>query len=227
MAGCFAPINLTYDSAKTLDKGQIQVKGNYSRYNVMEKTVNDTSYSGLINENFGFSIGYGISDKFTMSAKYEYMKPTITFQKIFGEISEDFNGMNSMSYFEIDNKLNLVENNLAISLPLGAYFYNTKVLEQAKGGMGWFSFDPRLYVTFFRKTNIFELSIIPKLHILFGSFGGYVQPAISLGMGFSSNLDRWAIRPEIGLDQYFSFGVGANFNFNTIKPTSSGSPKTK
>jgi hypothetical protein len=186
----------------------------YSKYYVN----NDSLSTALINENYGFSVGYGITDKFTMKAKYEYLKPTVTFQKVFGDISSNFNGMNSMSYFEIDNKLNLVKNNLAISLPLGAYFYNTHVVDQARGGMGWFSFDPRLYISFFRSTKIFELSLVPKLHILFGTFGGYVQPAISLGIGLSSNLDRWAISPEIGYDRYLSFGVGANFNFNTIKP---------
>jgi len=83
--------------------------------------------------------------------------------------------------------------------------------------MGWLSFDPRIYLTFFRKTDIFELSIVPKLHVLFGSFGGYVTPGISLGIGLSSDLDRWSIRPEIGYDTYLSLGVGASFNFNTGK----------
>jgi hypothetical protein len=213
MAGCFAPLNLTYDSAKTLDKGQMEIKGSYSRYYVN----NDSLSTSLINQNYGISIGYGITDRYTMKLKYEFMDPTITFQKVFGEINSDFDGMNSMSYFEVDNKLMFVKNMISISLPAGVYFYNTKVLDQARGGMGWFSFDPRLYLTFFRSTKVFELSVIPKLHCLFGTFGGYVNPGISVGLGFSSNLDKWSIRPEFGYDRYLSFGVGATINFNTIK----------
>ena len=213
MTGCFAPINLSYESAKTLDKGQIEARGMYSRYNVM----NDTLETSLINQNYGVSLGYGFTDKYTVKARYEYISPTITFQKIFDEINEEFNEMNSMSYFEIDNKLMLINNTLSISLPLGAYFYNTKAVDIKNGGMGWLSFDPRVYLSFFRKTDIFELTIIPKLHVLFGTFGGYVTPGISLGIGLSSDLDRWAIRPEIGYDKYLSFGVGASVNFNTGK----------
>lgn len=213
MTGCFAPVNLSYDSAKTLNKGQIEVQGMYSRYDV----TNDTLSSALINQNYGFSVGYGFTDKYTVKARYEYIDPTITFQKVFGDISDEFNGMNSMSYFEINNKLMLIKNTLTISLPLGAYFYNSKVIDIKNGGMGWFTFDPRLYLTFFRSSNIFELSLVPKLHVLFGTFGGYVTPGISLGVGLSSNLDKWAIRPEIGYDKYLSFGIGASFNINTVK----------
>lgn len=217
VTGCFAPINLTYDSAKTLDKGQVQVRAMYSRYNVYETKGDTATYNGLINQNYGISIGYGISDKYTMSVRYEYLKPTITFQKAFGDINSDFDGMNSISYFEIDNKISLVKDKLTISLPLGGYFYNTKLLNNNKGGMGWFSFDPRLYWTLFRSSKVFDLSVVPKVHILFGSFSGVFLPGISVGAGFSSDLDKWAIRPEIGYDSYLSFGVGANVNFGSKK----------
>jgi len=216
LTGCFAPVNLSYDSAKTLNKGQIEIQGMYSSYNV----TNDTLSTALINQNYGGSIGYGFTDKYTLKARYEYIAPTITFQKVFGDISDEFDGMNSMSYFEINNKLMLIKNTLTISLPLGAYFYNSKVIDVKNGGMGWLSFDPRVYLTFFRSTNIFELSLVPKLHVLFGTFGGYVTPGISLGIGLSSNLDRWSIRPEVGYDKYLSFGVGASFNINTVKQSS-------
>jgi hypothetical protein len=223
MGGCFAPVNLTYDSAKTLNKGQIEIQGMYSSYNV----TNDTLKTALINRNYGGSIGYGITDKYTMKIRYEYIDPTITFQKIFGDISEDFTGMNSMSYFEVTNKLMFIKNNLTLSLPVGAYFYNSKVIDVKNGGMGWFTFDPRLYVTFFRQTNIFDLSLVPKLHVLVGTFGAVVIPGISLGMGLSSNLDKWSIRPEIGYDKYLSWGVGASINFNTIKPAASNAEAGK
>jgi len=217
LTGCFAPVNLSYDSAKTLDKGQIQVKGNYSKYFVTSEQKNDTTYKGEINQNYGVALAYGVSDKYTVGVRYEYLKPTLTFQKIFNGISSDFNAMNSLSFFEIDNKLSLARNNVAVSLPIGAYFYNSQNLSSAKGGLGWLSLDPKMYFTFFRSSKVFELSVIPKLHILFGTFGGYVLPGISMGMGFSSDLDKWAIRPEIGYDRYFSFGVGAGINFNTHK----------
>jgi hypothetical protein len=208
LGGCFAPLNLSYDSAKTLDKGQIEIQGAYSKYYAPRDSLGLT----LINNNFGFSLGYGITDKYTLKLRYEFITPSSLFKEIFND--KNYSDVFSMSYFEINNKFQLAKNNLAISLPLGVYKYNKSSLG---AGFGLFSFDPRLYITLFRPTNVFDLTIIPKAHILFGSGGGGVFPGLSVGMGFSSNLDRWAIRPEIGFDGFISFGVGANINLNTIK----------
>jgi hypothetical protein len=215
LGGCFAPLNLSYDSAKTLDKGQIELQGAYSRY----YAPNDSLSNTLINNNLGFSLGYGITDNYNLKFRYEYINPTVTFQRIFGKVNKTFKVMNSLSYFEINNKLRLAKDNLAISLPLGAYVYNSTGSNEGTGGLGWFSFDPRLYLTFFRSTGVFELTIIPKAHVLFGKLGGYGMFGLSVGMGFSSDLDKWAIRPEIGFDRFLSFGIGANFNFNTVQKT--------
>lgn len=213
LVGCFAPLNLSYDSARTLDKGQIELQGAYSRY----YAPNDSLPSTLINSNWGFSLGYGVTNRYTLKLRYEYISPSSIFKNVFD--TKDYNNLFSLSYIEINNKLRLVKENLAISLPIGAYFYNRSAL---KGGFGsMMSFDPRLYISFFRSTNVFELSIVPKLHVLFGSGGGAFYPGVSLGMGFSSDLNKWAIRPELGYDSFLSFGVGANINFNTTKKTDS------
>lgn len=54
LSGCFAPLNLSYDSAKNLDKGQLEIQGAYSSY----FAPNDSLPSTLINTNWGFSLGY-------------------------------------------------------------------------------------------------------------------------------------------------------------------------
>jgi hypothetical protein len=214
LGGCFAPLNLSYDSAKNLDKGQLEIQGAYSRY----YAPNDSLPSTLINTNWGFSLGYGITNRYTLKFRYEYISPSNIFKDVFD--TKDFNNLFSLSYFEINNKLQLAKDNLAISLPLGAYFFNRSALN---GGFGlMMSFDPRLYISFFRSTNVFELSIIPKVHVIFGSGAGALNPGISLGMGFSSNLNKWAIRPELGYDRFLSFGLGANINLNTTKKSETG-----
>jgi len=211
LAGCFAPVNLTFDSAKTLEKGQIELQGAYSRYSFETDT--------LLNQNYGFTLGYGISDKYTMKFRYEFISPTISFESIFDDETFDF--LNSIHYLEINSKISLVDDALSLSLPMGVYFYNMNNSLSPESsistGLGWFSFDPRLYLTFFRKSNIFELTVIPKAHILFGSWGAAAFPGISLGFGLSSDLDRWAIRPELGFDGYLSYGIGMNYYFNFKK----------
>jgi hypothetical protein len=213
LGGCFAPINLTYDSAKNLQEGQIEVNGSYSRYYVKDDSSKSTAF---LNNNYGFSVGYGVTDKYTVKLRYERITPSLEFQKIFGsDISDEFKTMTSMNYFEINNKMMFVKDKIALGLPVGIYTFNGSSID--KGGLGWVCLDPRLFVTFFRSTDIFDLTVVPKLHVLLGTFGGYAQFGVSVGMGLSSDLDKWAIRPEIGYDRFLSFGVGANFNFNTKK----------
>ena len=65
---------------------------------------------------------------------------------------------------------------------------------------------PRFFFTL-RKGDNFEFNVIPKARI-FISEGASFMPGISVGFGISKNLDRWAIRPEIGYDSYFSLGIG-------------------
>jgi hypothetical protein len=210
MAGCFAPLNLNYDNAKTLDKGQIETQGSYSRYNA----PNDSLSTTLINSNWGFSLGYGITDKYTIKLRYEYIKPSSIFKNVFDD--KNYGDLFSLSYIEVNNKIRLSRESLSLSLPLGVYFYNRSV---SRGGFGLImSLDPRLYITFFSSSKYFDLTLIPKVHILLGTGAGGLFPGLSLGMGFSSNIDKWAIRPEIGYDSFLSFGIGATINFNTIKP---------
>lgn len=47
--------------------------------------------------------------------------------------------------------------------------------------------------------------------------GASLLPAVSLGLGLSKDLRKWAIRPEIGYDQFFAFGVGFNYYFRRRK----------
>lgn len=213
LEGCFAPINLNYDSAKNLQEGQIEAQGAYSRYYITGDSIGTTAF---MNNNYGFTVGYGITDKYTIKLRYERISPSSTFNDIFGDdISDEFKDMSSMNYFELNNKIQILNDKLALGLPLGIYTFSQSSLDE--GGLGWVCFDPRLFITFFRSTDIFELTFVPKLHAMLGSFGGYAQFGISMGVGLSSDLDRWAIRPEIGYDKFLSFGVGANFNFNTKK----------
>jgi hypothetical protein len=46
-------------------------------------------------------------------------------------------------------------------------------------------------------------------HIFFLYLLSFIDP------GLSSNLDKWAFRPEIGYDGCFSFGLGLDYHLNT------------
>ena len=196
--GCFAPVNSVYDNARLLDRKESRIGINYSRYYGSDFDLTDEDNEGLLNlnNNYGFSIGYGLSENFNLSFRYEYLK-------IKNEIEIfDMSFDNFLNYFELGCKINLIKERLALGLPVGLYNY--------EGGLTA-SIDPRIFFTVGRSDK-FDFTVIPKVHVLIGDDVG-LYPGLSLGMGLSSNLDRWAIRPEIGYDGYFNFGVGTYYHF--------------
>lgn len=193
--GCIAPVNLTYESARTLAKGQVDIQGNYGRYFFQER------YSVLINENYGAKIGYGITDDYTLKLRYEHI--TTEDQQWFTDIfGTSYPFRLEMDYVEIENKIHFSDTWGAVGIPI-SYYTNLNI----------FSFDPRYYFTFSNRKNSLEASIIPKVHLLFAKNVAFM-PGLSIGFGLSSNLDRWAFRPEVGWDGYVSFGAALTFNLS-------------
>jgi hypothetical protein len=74
---------------------------------------------------------------------------------------------------------------------------------------------PRCFFTF-RRSDSFELNVIPKVRIFIADGVSFMH-GISVGLGISNNLDRWAVRPEIGYDSYFSIGVGLSVNIQPVR----------
>lgn len=198
MNGCIAPVNLTYESARTLGKGQVDIQGNYGRYYYAER------YGGLTNENYGAKVGYGITDNYTLKLRYEHIAAPNQqwFTDIFGTT---YPLQIQMDYLEIESKIHFSDTRGAVGIPI-AYYTNLQI----------FSFDPRYYFTYSNRNNTLEASIIPKVHLLFAKNIAFM-PGVSLGFGVSSNLDRWAFRPEVGWDGYFSFGAALTFNLSHLK----------
>jgi hypothetical protein len=203
LSSCIAPVNLTYQSGRTLEKGAFDIQASHSRYyyNNADKTSNGNN----INNNFGIAMGYGITDSYNLRFRYEYAKMHSTYSNDF----LDLHDLNSMSVIEVENKFKFKYANVSFGLPLSFYFFN----RSTAANIGVMVLDPRFYLTMFSSTNIFELTVVPKAHIFVGQ-GFAVMPGFSVGMGISNNLKQWAIRPEIGFDGYVSFGVGLTVSLN-------------
>lgn len=197
LAGCVAPINLTYESATLLEKGVVDVQGNAAAY--FYPYSNGLSNSnGYSNMNYGLKLGYGVDDRYTIKVRYEHLKTPDAlgpFRDLFPDADPIYL---NVDYFEIENKIGLKKPGRAFGLPVAYY------------SVGAFSFDPRFYFTFQNKKKTFEFTFIPKMHIFFGN-PPYVMPGISLGAGFSSDFQRWAFRPEIGWDGFLAFGAALTY----------------
>ncbi len=207
LCSCTAPINLVYDSARTIDKGNVEFRGSYSIYRSPFGDLFNLAEPGkpLGNKNFGFEAGYGITDRYTLKVRYENLS-LINFNKDYFLDLEDLSNMN---YYGIENKYKFRRANVAIGLPLGYY----KFRAEDATTKGYFNADPMIYITLIGSPNKYELSIIPKIHVYIIDSPN-VSPALSIGLGISNDLEKWALRPEVGFDGYFSFGLGFNVNLS-------------
>jgi hypothetical protein len=94
-----------------------------------------------------------------------------------------------LNYFEIGVKVRIKEDIIALAIPVGFYFIDGEFITSA---------DPRFFVTA-AKSKSSDFSIIPKVHVFFtGGLG--VLPGVNFNIGLSADLEKWAIRPEIGYD---------------------------
>lgn len=197
LTGCFMPSNLNFESAKMLDAREVEVQGNGSYYQYINATY-DTRPTQL---NLGFKLGFGISNTYNLKVKAEYMMQTFDF---LNEVEIPIN----TTFLEVDNKIRLADF-AAISLPIGVYIIGNEPM---------FQIDPRAYFTMEASENV-NFTFIPKCHVFFASGGsaGFI-PGFSIGAGFSSNINQWAIRPELGVDlMSVSGGISLTFNFGSKK----------
>jgi len=206
-SSCFAPVNLTFESARNLEKGEIDVQGSYSRYSDLGGA---TSTESNLNQNFGAKLGYGINNWYTIKFRYERLKINTDYHlDSFFSLAPDYAVVN---FYEIESKFKFPNANIAIGIPIG--YYGIQYSDAPTIGM--LSIDPRAYFTFTNQKNKFEFSVIPKFHIIYDGYYLEYMPGISMGAAFSKDLDKWAIRPEIGYDGNFSMGICLNINLSKV-----------
>lgn len=122
---------------------------------------------------YGFQLGYGISDRFDVSARYEYIG-----------VANDGGNAN---IFGIGPKVSLVKDRIAAYLPVGFAFGGDI------DGIDEFEVQP---------TVLFTLPVGQYIEInpsVKGVIGDDFYMAFNLGLGLSSDFNRYAIRPEYGM----------------------------
>ena len=177
--------------------------------------------SAPINNNYGFRVGYGVSEKFDLKARYEKLVP----------VDQEEDTKVKANYISLVPKLSLKDRKLALLMPISRY--NLKAVSSGETQKEYaYSIAPQVIRTYTSKTNMADFSISVK-----GDYIIHSDPeaendllfGFTLGAGFSNNLDKWAIRPEAGY--LFKPGEGIGFwnlgvGFQLVLPThkKEGSP---
>lgn len=177
LPSCYMPVNALYETARPLGEGTIELAGMYTGYSAED-----------VQKNFGFRGGFGISEKADIKIRYEYLQ----------------NSYETGQYLSLIPKYSFVcKNNYAIAVPLSMYSVKdiSDIGYEEKGSEEYFSIAPTFLVSLDLKAGKIELTSGFRTEIFVDA---EIKPiyGISSGLGFSSDLNKWAIRPEIG----FSFG---------------------
>jgi hypothetical protein len=179
-----APVNTSYERAATLGKGGLELAGSYSHY-----SFSGDGESTPTNNNYGAKVGYGISNKMDVKLRYEKLVP----------VGLEEGSKFKANYISFIPKYSIVDKKLAFLLPLSRYNFK----DASEAGETFkdhnYSIAPQFIGTFTNKTNKADLSFSLKGDLLINSEGDNdFLLGFSGGAGFSSNLDKWAIRPEVG-----------------------------
>ena len=191
---CVIVSNLNYQTARNLKKGQTEFGGHFTD-NFQPDPLQPEQI--LHAPSFGFRAGTGVSDNFNFFLRYENTLIDTSLRQSMIEL--DFKFM--FKSHESDSTVRIgsyVKG--GIGLPIQLFFYD---------GYTALAFNPRLLFTFFADRPHFEFTISPKLWFLNGqpndepfwdsSDSFIMNGGISVNALFSSNKDKWAIIPAVGL----------------------------
>ena len=198
LQGC-APVFSELQSARTVGKNRVEFTPSYSSVSFAADGEREK-----MQKHVGIQVAYGISDKIDIRVRYERA------WEEGGDIKED-----GISIGAIGPKFNLLEDRVAFYIPIGRAF--GEYTEET-----W-QIHPTFLFTIPAVPDKIDITFAPKYLISFCE-GCENLLAINLGLSFSDDLNRWAIRPEYGMlfnpgeEGHFSqFSIGVSYAFGKDK----------
>jgi hypothetical protein len=189
-----APVFSELQSARTVGKDSIEVTPSLSNVGFKE---GDNSMD--VQRHMGVQIAYGLSSRTDIRFRLERIWfPSYPEQKGFTVIG-------------VGPKFNLAKEKVAFAIPIGRAL--------GEGTENSWEIHPTLIFTIPAVKNKFDINISPKYLMILGpEYEGLV--AVNLGCALSTNLKKWAIRPEYGMlfkpgesGHYSQFSIGLSFAF--------------
>ena len=165
-----APVFSDLQSAKLVGKGNFETTPNFTT-----TSFSDEGETDHVQNHFGVQFGYGLSNRIDLKARYEYIAIPNEDETLKANI------------FGIGPKISLLKDRIAAYVPVGFAFGGDV------DGIDEFEIQPTLLFT----VPVGKyLEINPSVK---GIIGEEFYCAFNLGLGLSTNLNRYVIRPEYGI----------------------------
>lgn len=208
LASCVSvtPVLNSYEKAGTLGRGNAEAAVSYTGYNTSAYERSAHSHN-----NYGIRTGYGFSDRFDLKGRYER----------FTSVLRQGKREPATNYYSLIPKVALAPRFLSLSAPLSRYTYK-EVIEGRSYSREVNSIASQLHFTYTVPGNKMDLTAGLKADYVYGRRGWQREQDLlfstSMGAGFSTNVDKWAIRPEVGImysaanvTTYVSYGIGVQY----------------
>lgn len=204
VGSCVIPVNLNYETSEIREKGDVAFTGGVSQQAQRSFELQDTNWSPK-ELSFGGRMDVGVGERSNLSMRYENTFITYDFRQNFIELQ--WKRALGKRYFDLNKEVKF-----ALGIPMQFYFYE---------GYEAYILNPRLFITFSNTSEWFRFTLIPKAYIIYDEFISinYMRPLFGFGISancaFSSNMEKWAIMPELGLlgTNSLSFGCGVGYKF--------------
>jgi hypothetical protein len=143
----------------------------------------------------------------------------LRYERLLPVLQEDKDELNGLNYFAITPRYGFIRNKLTGGMDVGVYTYTYK--EDGSSDQS-FLLSPKFIYTC-PVNEKFDLSLFTKLDIFLSD--GFTLWGLTANCGISSDLSKWALRPEIGMmldisdssNIYFTWGAGLLFYFRSGK----------
>jgi len=187
-----APVFSSLQSAKLVGKDNFETAPHFTSTSFNADNENDH-----IQNHFGFQLGYGLSDRIDVIARYENI------------VGTDDNA--NANVFGIGPKVSLIRDRIAAYIPVGFAFGGDI------DGINEFEVQPTVLFTL-PVGQFIEINPSAK-----GIIGDDFYYAFNLGLGFSTNFKKYVIRPEYGMlfnpeesGHYGQFSIGTSIYFTRL-----------
>ena len=193
-----APVFSDFQSAKLVGRDRVEVTPSAS------SVWASGSDGGHVQNEYGLQVGVGVLDRLELRARYVRVEGV-----------NEVGGINGVGF---GPKIGLVKDRIALAVPVGFAFG-----EDVEIAKTW-TVHPTLLLTHPVMPRL-ELNASVKGLIPLSKDGGDKLVAVNFGIGFG-DLERWAIRPEIGFlfdpgesGHFTQFGLGITLFAGKRKPT--------
>jgi hypothetical protein len=184
VSGCYT--FSSFQSAKLLEEGEIELTPSFGT----TKFEMSGESAERVSDYFGIQLAHGASEKTNMRFRFER--------------NEYARSSGAMNFIGFEPKVRIVEDVFAFSFPIAVLFTDEFVDDG-------FQFQPSFHETIPINQHV-EANFSQKI-LIFPSLPETLL-ALTIGAGLSTDLNRWAIRPEFGVlfpegdGTFFSFGLG-------------------